>query len=95
MVLMVLNCYVNRYGSIWTKFQLKQPILDQNRKKISKLAYWGGGPLVESLRCRQELHPEIQGDGYKNRFLADVCFLPPITIAPPFLTASKDYLESQ
>ena len=31
MVLNGLNGYLNRYGSIWSKFQLKPSILDPNR----------------------------------------------------------------
>ena len=31
MVLIVFNSYLNRYGSMWTKFQLKPSILDPNR----------------------------------------------------------------
>jgi len=29
---------------------------------LGKLGYWGGGPLAESLRCRQELRQKIQRD---------------------------------
>jgi len=28
---------------------------------LGKLGYWGGGPLAESLRCRQELRPKSRG----------------------------------
>ena len=62
MVLIVfisLNCYLSQYASNWTKFQLKWSILDPNRGIFGHwpMGYWGGGPLSESLRCRQELRP--------------------------------------
>ena len=56
---MVCN-YLDRYGSIWFKFQLKLSILDQNpfiqvNWAHGPMGYRGGGPLAESSRCRQEL----------------------------------------
>jgi len=59
MVLIGLNCYLDRYASKYTKFQLKWSILDPNRGILGKrpMGYWGGGLLSESLRCRQELRP--------------------------------------
>ena len=62
MVLMVsigLNGYLSRYASKYTKFQLKWSILDPNRGIFGNwpMGYWGGGPLAESLWCRQELRP--------------------------------------
>jgi len=60
MVLIGLSCYLNRYASNWTKLQLKCLILDPNRGIFGNwpMGYWGGGPLPESSRCRQELHPK-------------------------------------
>jgi len=57
MVLICLNGYLNRYASNWTNFQLKWSVLDPNRGIFGNwsMGYWGGGPLSESLRCRQEL----------------------------------------
>jgi len=59
MVLIGLNGYLSRYASNWTNFQLKWSILDPNRGIFGNwpMGYWGGGPLSESLRCRQELCP--------------------------------------
>jgi len=56
---MGLNGYLNRYASNWTNFQLKWSILDPNRGIFGNrpMGYWGGGPLAESSRCRQELRP--------------------------------------
>jgi len=36
----------DRYGSMWTKFQLKPSIPDPNRDIYANSAYWGGGPLA-------------------------------------------------
>jgi len=60
MVLIGLNCYLNRYASNWTNFQLKWLILDPNPGILGNwpMCYWGGGPLSESSRCRQELRPK-------------------------------------
>ena len=60
MVLIGLNGYLNRYASKYTNFQLKWSILDPNRGILGNwpMGYWGGGPLSESLRCRQELRPQ-------------------------------------
>jgi len=59
MVWICLNCYFNRYASNWTKFQVKLSILDPNRGIFGNwpMGSWGGGPLSESSRCRQELRP--------------------------------------
>jgi len=59
MVLIGLNGYLNRYASNWTNFQLKWSVLDPNRGIFENwpMGYWGGGPLSEGLRCRQELRP--------------------------------------
>jgi len=76
MLLIVSNGYLHRYGSFWTKFQLKPSILDSNRDIYvswahvghGPMSYWAGGPLAETSRCRQELRPEIQGPVKKQVF---------------------------
>ena len=41
---------------------------------LGKLGYWGGGPLAESLRCRQELRQKSQGT-VKKKFSGRCLFL--------------------
>jgi len=52
--------YLDRYGSIRAKFQLKPSILEANRDIYAHYAYWGGGPLALRLRCCQELRPKAR-----------------------------------
>jgi len=57
---------------------------------MGPMGYWGGEPLAESSRCRQELRPETQGT-VKKSFPADVCFFALPTQQRHFvLTVSKD-----
>jgi len=49
------SIYSGRYGSMWTKFQLKPLVLDLKHDIYVDYAFWGGGPLALSLRCCQEL----------------------------------------
>jgi len=74
-VLMVLIvCMLNRYGWIWTNFQLKPSILDSNRDvKVN----WSTGVRDPSPRASG-----VVGNCTQNPrgrfiffFLADVCFL--------------------
>jgi len=59
MVSICSNGYLSRYASNWANFQLKWSIFDPNRCIFGNwpMGYWGGGPLPESSRCRQELRP--------------------------------------
>jgi len=65
-VLMVLNCYLNRYGSIWTKFQLKPSIMDPNREIYVN---WVTGVGDHSPRAQGALRncAENQGGRLNNK----------------------------
>jgi len=43
---------------------------------LCKLGYWGGGPLAESLRCRQESRQKSRGAVKKNSFWCMSAFCP-------------------
>jgi len=81
--------YLDRYGWIWTKFQLKPSILHPNRAIHVNYAHWGGGPLALSLGCCQELRQEMRllvqpaRDRLSKDFLLKDCLLKcQITIFP-------------
>jgi len=59
MVLIGLNCYLNRYASNWTKFQLKWSVLDPNRGIFGKSAHGllGWGTTLRELKVPSGIAP--------------------------------------
>jgi len=61
---------------------------------LGKFGYWGGGPLAESSRCRQESRQKSRG-AIKKIVLGRMFILcSPNAKTQPFLTVSKDYPSS-
>jgi len=53
---------------------------------LGKLGYWGGGPLDESLRCRQELRQKSRGTVKQIVFWRMSVFCSPNAKTPPFFS---------
>ena len=68
----MIFAYLDRYGSIWTEFQLKPSILDPNKHFFLNYAYWGGGPVALSSGCCQDLRREIEMFASKLKYVQDV-----------------------
>jgi len=101
MCLMVFNGlynYLDRFGSIWTKFLLKLPILHQTRDIQVNWAHGahgllGWGTTYRELTVPSGITPEIQGT-IETTFCRMYVFSSPSTATPSFLTVSKGYLPS-
>ena len=68
MVSIIVNGYLDRYGSIWTKFQLKPSILTPNRNISVNWAHGAHGPLGwgttrRELKVPSGIAPRNPGNG--------------------------------
>jgi len=50
--------YSIRYGSMWTKFQLRPSNQEPNHYIYANYSYWGGGQRALSLGCCQKMRPK-------------------------------------
>jgi len=69
------NCYLDRYASNWTNFQLKWSILDPNRGIFGNwpMGYWGGGPLSYCLQTAAAK----ENNNFQTAPLKKICCKPP------------------